>query len=266
MIFVLAGTLEGRNTAGLLQQNGFTVAASAVTPYGARLLEMQGINHVYTGPLNGPALQELLQRGCRLLVDATHPFATLASETAMEAAGESGVPYLRLERPATRLPVHPLVHAAGSLEDCINKALSLGRVLFSTLGSKNLPSILPPVRAAGAKVVARVLPDSQVISRCCEWGLSPDEIIALRGPCSNELNKVLYREYGAQVILTKDSGDTGGVVEKITAAVELGLPVVVWQRPKLHYPRMVDSPDKVLEFCLTNLGELTKEDYPCRKG
>ncbi|SHE49224.1 precorrin-6A reductase [Desulforamulus putei] len=253
MILVLAGTLEGRDTAALLQRAGFNVTASAVTGYGCHLLQKQGLTRILTGALDEAALTGILRQGIRLLVDATHPFAALASRTAMAAARAAGVPYLRLERPAAELPAHPLVYRAKDLESTIGQALSLGKVLFSTLGSKSLSSLLAAARQAGAKVVARVLPDSKVILHCLQLGLNPGEIIALQGPCSVELNIALYRQYQAEVVLTKDSGSTGGVEEKVAAAIEAGIPVVVWQRPGLDYPLVLHRPEEVLQYCLNHL-------------
>ncbi|GAB6158358.1 precorrin-6A reductase [Desulfotomaculum varum] len=253
MILVLAGTLEGRETAFLLQQAGFMVTATTVTEYGCRLLQQQGLTGTLTGPLDEAALGAILGQGFQLLVDATHPFAEQASRTAMAAARAAGVAYLRLERPRAALPDHPLVYRASDLTATISQALELGKVLFSTLGSKSLASLLAAAASAGARVVARVLPDSEVIRHCCRLGLTPDQIIALQGPCSVELNKALYRQYQAEVVLTKDSGYTGGVPEKIAAALAVGLPVVVWQRPLLPYPLVLHSPVEVLQYCLHNL-------------
>jgi len=253
VILVLAGTLEGRDTAALLQQAGFPVTASVVTGYGCDLLQKQGLNRILTGVLDEAALTAILQQGVRLLVDATHPFAALASHTAMAAARVTGVPYLRLERPAAELPVHPMVYRAADLESAVSQALSLGKVLFSTLGSKSLPPLLTAASQAGVKVIVRVLPDSGVIRRCLELGLTPGEIIALQGPCSMELNKAFYRHYQAEVVLTKDSGSTGGVAEKVAAAVEAGIPVVVWQRPKIYYPLVFHKPEEILGYCLKHV-------------
>ena len=253
MILVLAGTQEGRTVSALLQQKGFAVQVSAVTAYGTNLLAQQGMSNISSGPLDGGALQQVLRQGITLLVDATHPFACLASQNAMAAAAATGVPYLRLERPATALPDHPLVHEAADLGDCIKKALGLGKVIFSTLGSKNLAPLLAATRPTGAKVVARVLPDSTVIRSCQELGLTPADLVAVQGPCSRELNAALYRQYQAQVVLTKNSGPTGGVEEKIAAALQVGIPIVVWQRPKLPYPLVLQQPDEVVQYCLKNL-------------
>ncbi|WP_003541421.1 precorrin-6A reductase [Desulfotomaculum nigrificans] len=253
MILVLAGTVEGRQTAALLQEHGFRVTASVVSPYGAELLSRQGVSCVRTGPLDELSLQALLQQGVSLLVDATHPFATAISQLAMQVARRLGVPYLRLERPAAELPPHPLVHPVESLQQGIDRSLALGRVWFSTLGSKHLPTLVVAARRSGVKLVARVLPDLNVIKACLNLGLNPADIVALQGPCSEDLNLALYRQYRAQVVLTKDSGGTGGVPEKVAAAVKAGIPIVVWQRPRLSYPLVLNSPEQVLEYCLYRL-------------
>ncbi|MEW6696663.1 MAG: precorrin-6A reductase [Bacillota bacterium] len=252
MILLLAGTVEGRDTAALLQQAGFDVTASVVSGYGRDLLQQQGVARILTGVMDEAALTAMLHRGVRVLVDATHPFANLASHTAMAAARAAGVPYLRLERPSTELPVHPLVHRAVDLESAVSQGLSLGKVLFSTLGSKSLPSLLAAARQADVKVIARVLPDSRVLQGCIELGLTPGEIIALQGPCSAALNLALYRQYQAEVVLTKDSGSTGGVAEKIAAALQAGIPIVVWQRTPMDYPLVFHRPAEVVDFCLQN--------------
>ncbi|GAB6180937.1 precorrin-6A reductase [Desulfotomaculum defluvii] len=249
MILVLAGTLEGRKTAALLQTAGFKVLASTVTDYGSQLLLEQGVQQARTGALDRASLKELLGQGVELLVDATHPFAAEVSMTSIGAAQEVGIPYVRLERPQTNLPVHPLVYACDDLNSSIKKALSLGRVIFSTLGSKNLPMLIAAAKETGVKVVARILPEPAVVANCLNLGLTPRDMIALQGPCSQELNMALYKQYQSEVIITKDSGNTGGVQEKIGAALELGIPIVIWQRPRLHYPLVLHSPAEVLQYC-----------------
>lgn len=253
MILVLAGTLEGRQTASLLQNSGFAVTASAVTDYGADLLRKQGVQQVLSGALDEPSLENYLRQGFELLVDATHPFAAQASQTAMNAAKNVGIAYLRLERIAGELPKHPLVYGERDLGHSIERTLSLGKLIFSTLGSRNLPVLQEAASAKGARVIARVLPDAAVVAECLKLGLSPAQIIALQGPCSQELNVAMYRQYGADVVLTKDSGDTGGLQEKVAAALEVGIPIVVWQRPQLSYPQVVHTPEAAVDYCLKYL-------------
>ena len=79
-------------------------------------------------------------------------------------------------------------------------------------------------------------------------GLSPKQIVAMQGPFSQALNREMFRQYRADVIVTKNSGAIGGTDTKIAAAVELGLPVVVIDRPVLAYDRLVHCYEDVLSF------------------
>jgi precorrin-6A/cobalt-precorrin-6A reductase len=54
----------------------------------------------------------------------------------------------------------------------------------------------------------------------------------MQGPFSLELNRALFKQYGAEVVVTKNSGVVGGTDTKIAAALELALPVVVINRPR----------------------------------
>ncbi len=49
-------------------------------------------------------------------------------------------------------------------------------------------------------------------------------------------------------MVTKDSGKTGGVPEKIQAAMEVGIDTVVIQREEIDYPVICSSIDEV--FCM----------------
>ena len=60
---------------------------------------------------------------------------------------------------------------------------------------------------------------------------SGDRLMALRPPISRELNRALFAEHRADVLVTKASGAAGGVAEKVLAALDLGMKVVVIRRP-----------------------------------
>jgi precorrin-6A/cobalt-precorrin-6A reductase len=49
-------------------------------------------------------------------------------------------------------------------------------------------------------------------------------------------------------VVTKDSGKTGGVPEKIQAAMEMGIDTVVIQREEIEYPVICSTIDEV--FCM----------------
>ena len=76
----------------------------------------------------------------------------------------------------------------------------------------------------------------------------PGDIVALQGPFSKELNMALFREFQADVMVTKNSGSVGGTDSKISAAMDLGMTVVVVQRPPLSGQQVFCSVPDLLEY------------------
>ena len=62
----------------------------------------------------------------------------------------------------------------------------------------------------------------------------------MQGTYTKEFNKALMKEYNIKAMLTKESGESGGAEEKINAAIELQIPVILIKRPKIdgidYYP------------------------------
>lgn len=248
MILVLAGTIEGRRAAMALQENGFPLLASVTSPYGRDLMLESGVKQVRQGALQLPDLLSLLQEGgFGMVVDATHPYAATISRHGMEAARLMDLPYLRLERPLSPLPEDDLIRTIESLEQ-LPGILYPGCRMMSTIGSKNLPLLLELTDASRAVLIARFLPSGRVMQSCEQMGLPPEQVIAMKGPFSAEMNRALFIKYAINMVLTKESGLEGGFMEKLQAARELAIPLVVWTRPDLDYPIVFDSVDRLLRY------------------
>ncbi|WP_027357026.1 precorrin-6A reductase [Desulfofundulus thermocisternus] len=233
MILVLSGTADGRLIVQDLINHGYNVLASATTPYGGELLARHGAE-VITGKLSINDMVALIKnRHIKLLIDATHPYAQQVSENARQACARTQIPYLRYQREESSLPQHPLIHCSNSYEEAAQQAVRHGKVIFLTTGSKTLNIFLNTARQHGARLVVRVLPEPEVIQHCRQLGLSPADIVAMQGPFSLELNRALFKQYEAEVVVTKNSGTIGGTDTKVAAALELGLPVVIISRPRV---------------------------------
>lgn len=79
----------------------------------------------------------------------------------------------------------------------------------------------------------RVLPVKSSIEKCNELGIFGEKIISMQGVFSKNFNKALLKEINAQVIVTKESGDTGGISSKIETVNDLGIDIILVNRPKI---------------------------------
>lgn len=249
MIFVIAGTEDGRELAAFLLNNGLEVTVSVVSDYGKALLSRyEGIR------INNKKLDEnefvelLLHSGITTLVDASHPYAVNISSNAMSACHKVNVPYIRYERESLPLNYDKVFHVE-DYESAAIKAAELGKNIFLTIGSRNLKTFVNSPALRDCNLIARVLPTADVLHQCEELGLNPKNIVAMQGPFSTELNVELFKHYSTEVIVSKESGRIGGVDTKLLAAEKLNLPVVLIDRPKIHYDNVVSKFEEVLEFC-----------------
>lgn len=237
MILVLAGTADGRELARAIQGEGYPVLLSTATAYGE---DLAAGTPARSGVLDEEGLYRLLiGKQVKVLVDASHPFAANVSQNAMSACARSVVPYVRFERPDVTVPENPLVFKVNSCEEAVTTAGELGECIFLTIGSNNLSLFAKSEAMQGKRLIARVLPTPEVIAKCLGLGLKPGDIAAMQGPFGAELNKAMLNHYGAQVLVSKESGVQGGADAKLEAALELGIPIVLIQRPRIDYPRVV---------------------------
>ncbi|WP_315444372.1 precorrin-6A reductase [uncultured Selenomonas sp.] len=253
MIFVASGTQDGREIVRCLCASGYDVAASVVSSYGQQLLAEQqkrggGRLIINDTPLDEDGLRRFFsEHEIRAFVDATHPYAVNVSRNAMTACAAEGIPYIRYERNLTDIS-YENVHLVHSYEEATEVAARLGKTVFLTTGSRNLERFVKAPSLVDCTLIARVLPTADVIALCEDLGLTPAQIIAMQGPFSRELNRAMYEKYGADVVVTKNSGTIGGTDEKFQAAEDLGLPVIVIDRPVLAYPHLAHTYEEVKDF------------------
>ena len=145
----------------------------------------------------------------RIFVDATHPYAVNVSCNAMTACAAAGLPYIRYERDVTDIS-YENVHLVHGYEEACETCARLGKTVFLTTGSRNLERFVKAPALKDCTLIARVLPTAEVVELCEKLGLTPAQIIAMQGPFSREMNRSMYEKYGADVIVTKNSGMVGG--------------------------------------------------------
>lgn len=243
MILVLSGTEDGRLIVEKLLDKNHSVIATTATNYGARLFKTHPNLKVISKRLDKEDMVDLTKKyNIKIIVDATHPYAAEVSKNAIEASEESDIKYFRFERKEI---TYENIDRFSSYEQVIKYLENKKENIILTTGSNNLDKF----KNVNFKdnLYIRVLPTANVVKKCTDLGFLPKRILALQGPFSTDFNKAMYEFYNIKYIVTKDSGDIGGTNEKIKAALDMNIRVLLIDRPQIDYPNKYDSIRKLIE-------------------
>ncbi|KAF1084507.1 Precorrin-6A reductase [Sporotomaculum syntrophicum] len=254
-IMVIAGTRDSRDIIDKLLKIQAVVVATVTTSFGRELLETYSGIILHEGKLDSAGITALVQQNnVTCIVDASHPFAKAVSVNAMRSCRETGAVYLRFERENTVIVGNGaaedgrMVIRVRSFAEAAEVAGKITGNILLTIGSKHINVFTKSIPDYKMRLFARILPDSRMVAKCEEAGLSVGHIIALQGPFSEEFNIEMLKYCHAEVLVTKESGEAGGTDRKLNAAAKLGIPVVLVERPEVAYTRKVSTVDEVLEF------------------
>ncbi len=104
MILVLSGTSDGRAIVDMLLNKNYKVIVTTATDYGGLLMEPNKNLKVVSKRLSPSDMKDLiLKEGVKCVLDATHPYAAVVSQNAMDACERMNIPYLRYERENSEL-------------------------------------------------------------------------------------------------------------------------------------------------------------------
>jgi precorrin-6A/cobalt-precorrin-6A reductase len=248
-ILLLSGTSEGPLLARALLDAGFRVRATVTRPeakdnlFGPLLdaidVEVRGFTE--------ESLTDYLARGeVDLVLDATHPFAVRITRIAQGVCERMQMPYVRYERPDWAPPAG--TQFADSYLAAAAVLPSLGARIMLTIGAKQLKHFAP--LHGRLTMYARVLPSPISLRQSLEAGFAEESLVRQRPPFSIEQNHELFRRYNVDVLVTKASGREGGVVEKVTAARELSIKVLMIRRPETTGLGCVTAIEEAVRVCL----------------
>ena len=237
-ILLLGGTKDSINIIKFIKKNfDAFILTTTTTEYGAKLAKDGGSDATIARPLPKNELIDIITKeSYEILIDATHPFAEHITQTSVSIAKELKIPYLRFERPITNMENIDTSHIqyvksfveAGEL---IANEFNEGNVLHFA-GANTMADIVKNVSID--RFYLRILKVEKSIEKCRELNISQDHIIPMTGAASTEENIQLIEKYDAIVMITKESGEIGGVIDKIQAANEKDIAVIMIQRPEIN--------------------------------
>ncbi len=225
MILVFGGTTEGRKAVEVLEEAGTAYYYSTKTGEQDVALH-HGIR--LDGAMDGEAMRACCrQHAIRLVVDAAHPFASRLHETIADAAGALHIPVVRYER------IYPPRNPEYTWIDDYTEVPADVRSLLATTGVQSIGK-LKYLEAKGVRVMYRILPRESSIRLAHEQGAADSQL------CYYEDGSAIDVE--AEAMLLKESGLSGGFEEKVKAAEERGMRIIVLKRPALSFSHIVNGP------------------------
>lgn len=180
------------------------------------------------------------------LIDATHPFAAIISRHAAEASDAARVPRLMLARPPWRPSDGDRWHVVADDAAAVAQTRALGaRRVFLTTGQRGLGAFSA---LEGVWFLVRLIekPTTPI-------PLAHHRLILARGPFGLDAERELMRSERIELLVSRASG--GASTEaKLVAARELGIPVVLIERPAPPPGDAVPSIDEALGWLAARLG------------
>jgi len=220
-ILIFGGTTEGRKLAEFCNKYDIKAIVSTATPYGADLLSDFKNIETISGRLDLNQMSDYIRiNNINFVIDATHPYAVEATANIKEACRICNIKYLRLLR--DELEIYG--KAVDSISEAVEYLNSNDKSAIITTGIKNL-SEYTAVKNFRKRLAVRVLSQNDVC------GLGFENVIFGNGRFSVEDNIKYIKEYNAEVLVTKESGISGGYPEKVQACRECGIDMITIKRP-----------------------------------
>jgi precorrin-6A/cobalt-precorrin-6A reductase len=214
-VLILGGTTESRRLAAALAYDVISSLAGRTS----NPLHIPG--EVRTGGFGGTTglVRYLRDERIDAVVDATHPFAATMTRHAVEAGKRAGVPVVILRRPGWVEAEGDDWRRVRDLDAAAAEMPRLGDRVFLTTGRQSVSAFA-------------TVEGVWFLSRSVEMPAPPMprqlEVVLDRGPFTRDGEWKLLREHRINLLVTKDSG---GPAPKLEAARELGLTVVMVDRP-----------------------------------
>ena len=218
-VLLLGGTGEARRLADDLAADHNVVSSLAGRTAAARL----PVGELRQGGFGGVSglISWLVDQRIEAVVDATHPFAATMTAHAVAACAALNLPLLVLRRSGWQEQPGDTWHWAADPAAAAALLPALGGRVFLTIGRQGLAAFAD----TGLWTLARCVDPPEPVPTWCELLLD-------RGPYELAAELELPRTRQIDVLVTKNSGGDM-TAAKLTAARELGVPVVLIERPPL---------------------------------
>ena len=145
-------------------------------------------------------------------------------------AESADIPYERYERTNLQYDYEGIVHVK-DVQEAITLLNELKGNVFLTTGVNTAAAYMSGVENGAERLFIRVLDNVSSLEGCAKAGYLEGHVFGKMPPFTVEDNVRLIRETEAEVLVSKDSGKTGGVDVKVEACRQTGIKMNLIDRP-----------------------------------
>ena len=226
-VLIFGNTKEARDMARTLRRRGRQVIFSVVSEYAKFQLPLGTMCHV--GRLDGPEMLAFIREtNPHRVVDATHPYAVVASQNIRQCCDALNIAYERVHFDDIDNAWRDAVEWCDSHE-MIRTALARekGNIL---LGIGRDPIIAMAEEMDMSRLYPRITPTPEAVAACLAAGFLKGNIIAMDGPFSKTLTMALFDDKNITAVVVRDATDKSYLHEMVVPALERGYHVIMYGR------------------------------------
>lgn len=217
---------------------------SVTTKYGASLIKDCKVR---IKAMDYKEMKEFVrENNISAIIDMSHPFAELVTNNAQKIAKDMEIKYLRYIRPTTC----KADYSFKSMKEFEKFSKEKNGTYFVTVGSKMVGE-LEDIKNKN-RFIYRILPMVKSIEICRKYNVDLEDIVCMKGPFSIDMNMAFLKEFSADYMLMKDSGEAGGMESKLEACKKLGIKSLAFTRKS---EEGIQDIDELIDKAIGLLGE-----------
>jgi len=224
-VLILGGTSESVLVVNQLIERKKEVVVTTLTNWDMAL--PAGVKRITGGCTRDQLLKIIAQEKVNLLVDLTHPYACAVSKLITEVSQQTNLPLFTYIRPEY-VPSGKNVFLVKDHLSALKLLFQFEETTLLTIGIKNLLHYKQLQQASFAYWIKLLAPS---LGSALALGFDPKKILILPPRLSFNQWEELIHTKQIKVLVSKSSGEQGGVKEKFELARKYDLKFILIQRP-----------------------------------
>lgn len=224
-VLIFGNTPESRKAARMLRQRGRQVVMSVTTEYARQQLPPGTLCHV--GRLGADAMLAYIREVApHRIIDATHPYAVIASQNISHCAQELNIPCEQVHFDNIEEAWREGVEWVDTPEDMINAVNRETCNILLGIGRDEVRDFGLPVDMS--RLYPRIAPIPESVAACLNLGFPAENIIAMQAPFSKALTMALFDEKNIGAVVVRDATGADYLHDMVIPALERGAHVIMF--------------------------------------